>query len=379
MDEVSPFEPTIVGAVGRHWRFVLAVVVAILIPAGLYAFSRPASYAATAALTVSDPRGQGVLNGAPAEAPDRYVSDQLVVFSSAALGDRAAKQGLHQNPPLRQPANWYLSHTSASAVAADNNVLSVTFTAPSSSAAMAGVRAVVAAYRDVVQASVADQAKAVLNQLNSSIGSLDAQLKALPASDPANADRIQQLNLNRAPLAARRADVAAEVVFPGNGIGPTLLPSHTSTQGKSAALRILVLALAFGLLLGVGLAYVRSYRKRIFTSQRDPELILGAPLLIDVSHLRTVDLLGLAPAEEDAARRGDGTRDVRHRRVAARRPSVRERPGWSVARGRQRAECGQLHRRRVAHRAWHSPRRACGSCSSTSKPPGHPPAPGWPG
>ena len=303
MDEVSPFEPTVVGAVVRHWRLVLAVAVAVVIPAGIFAVTRSAPYSATASLTVSDPRGPGVLAGAAPTEPDRYVSDQLVVFRSAPLGESAARRGLEQEPPLKQTPNWFLAHTSASAVAANNNVLSVTFKAPNSAEAMAGVRSVVAAYRDVVQTGIADQAKEVLAQLDSQIDSYRTQLAELQptASNPASANKIQQLNDSLAPLVARRVQVAGEAKFPGNGIGQTLLPSHTSTQGKSAVLRVLVLALALGLILGVALAYFRSYRKRVFTHQRDPELLLGAPLLIDVSNLRTVDLLGLAPVE-DAAR-----------------------------------------------------------------------------
>ena len=46
MDEVSPFEPTVVGAVGRHWRLVVAVIVAVLVPAGVFAFTRPGVVAA---------------------------------------------------------------------------------------------------------------------------------------------------------------------------------------------------------------------------------------------------------------------------------------------------------------------------------------------
>jgi len=298
MDEVSPFEPTVVGAVARHWRLVVAVIVAVLIPAGVFAFTRPASYKATAALTVSDPRGPGVLGGAAPVDPDRYVSDQLVVFSSAPFANAAARRGLQHKPPLKETPNWFLAHTSATAVAADNNVVSVKFAAPSDSEAMAGVRAVVAAYSDVVKASVAAQAKAILAQLDASIRSIDAQLAGLSAADPGDASAIQQLSQSRAALNTRRGQVAGEVVAPASGIGQTLLPSHTTTAGKKAALRLLVLAIAFGFLVGVGLAYFRSYRKRVFLNQLDPELLLGAPLLVDVSNLRTVDLLGLAPEAE---------------------------------------------------------------------------------
>src|SRR5437899_3259986 len=166
IDGVSPFEPTVVGAVRRHWLLVLAVVAAVVVPVGAFAASRPPTYTATAALTVRDPSGPGVLGTQNAAAPDRYVSDQLAVARSAKFGTAAASRGLLQKPPLRNSASWFISHTSASANAQNNNLLSLSFTASSAPAAMSGVRAVVAAYGDIVRAATADRAKAVGAQLD---------------------------------------------------------------------------------------------------------------------------------------------------------------------------------------------------------------------
>ena len=80
---------------------------------------------------------------------------------------------------------------------------------------------------------------------------------------------------------------------------------------------MIVLGLAFGLLLGMGLAYLRSYRKRVFMHQRDPELLLHAPLLIDASSLHAVDLLGIS-AESNGPFVGQRARHVRDRGVADR-------------------------------------------------------------
>jgi Mrp family chromosome partitioning ATPase len=79
--------------------------------------------------------------------------------------------------------------------------------------------------------------------------------------------------------------------LPDDGIGQALLPSAASTTGKSAALKLVVLAFAAGLLLGVAIAYLRAYRRRVFTDARDPELVLGAPLLSDLSTIGLDDLL----------------------------------------------------------------------------------------
>ena len=299
MDEVSPFEPTVVTAVRRHWRLVLIVVLICTIPAALYGFTRPAKYTATASLTVGDPRGPGVLAGQNTEPPDRYVADQLPVFRSQNLGTRAAQLGRDQRPPLVETAAWYLSHISAVATAQDNNLLSVSFSGPSAQTAMGGLKATVAAYSDVTKTSMADQAQAVAAQIKSGIDALNLEIAPLVGkTDPASVGQFAQLTQTRAAYVSRLNQVQGEANVPSSGIGQALLPNSASAAGKSAALRVIVLGFAFGLLLGMGLAYLRSYRKRVFMHERDPELLLHAPLLIDASSLHAVDLLGISAQSE---------------------------------------------------------------------------------
>jgi Mrp family chromosome partitioning ATPase len=238
--------------------------------------------------------------------PNRYVADQVVVFKSADLGERAAARGAQQKPPLRKSSSWYLSHTSANVTATDNNVVSVTFTAPTRAQAIGGVQAVVAAYTDVARQAIARQANAITAQLNSSLSSIDAQLAGLRnrVGDPTATGIINQLTQSRGLIAARRDQVAAEALVPASGVGQLLLPNKATTSGTSAALREIVLAIVFGLLLGIGLAYASSYRKRTFAHQQDPELVLGAPMLVDLSSLRSSGLLGLAPEGDSTAVEG---------------------------------------------------------------------------
>ena len=187
MDDVSPFEPTVVGAVARYWRFILVVVLVVTVPVALYAVSRPKTSSATASLTVADPSDQSGTNNNTSD-PSRYVSDQLPVFASASLGQHAAVRGRAQRPPLVEPASWYLANVAASASAANSNILSVSFSAPSSTDALAGLRAVVGGYSDVVKASTATQAKAISKQLSASIAALDAQLAVLNNAAPSAAN-----------------------------------------------------------------------------------------------------------------------------------------------------------------------------------------------
>ncbi len=44
MDDVSPFEPTVLGAMRKYWWLVILIVVAITALAIVYAFFSPVSY-----------------------------------------------------------------------------------------------------------------------------------------------------------------------------------------------------------------------------------------------------------------------------------------------------------------------------------------------
>ena len=118
------------------------------------------------------------------------------------------------------------------------------------------------------------------------------------APSAANSATISQLNASRSALVSRQAVVNSEAAVPSSGISQTLFPNDASTSGLMASLRTIVIGILLGLILGIGFAYVRAYRHRIFRHARDPELVLGAPLLIDASSLSTSELIGAASERE---------------------------------------------------------------------------------
>ncbi len=254
----SDFEPTVVDAFRRGWRTVLAVAVAVAIAGAIFAATRPVAFSATASLVVTDPRSPALIGTQPADAPERYVADQLTVFQSQTLGGAAAGIGPSQQPALEKSARWFLARTSASASAKDSNRISVSFTASTESDAIAGARVVVAAYRDVSRAAVVQQARAVKAQLDASILSLDARLADLvrESNDPRASVQVQQFAANRASVVARRDQVAAEAQFPADGVSLASLPTQATSNARSTTLRLLVLTFAAGALLGVAIAYV---------------------------------------------------------------------------------------------------------------------------
>ncbi len=123
-------------------------------------------------------------------------------------------------------------------------------------------------------------------------------LQATIATDPSAAGQIAGLNTTRAGYVTRLGLVAGEAQVPNSGVSQALLPNSATAPGKSAAIRYIVLGFVLGSLIGVGLAYFVSYRKRVFMHERDPELLLHAPLLINASKLHAIDLLGIAPTSD---------------------------------------------------------------------------------
>jgi Mrp family chromosome partitioning ATPase len=298
------FEPTVIEAFRRYWRFVFAVVMVVVIPFGLYVSTRSAVYTANASLIVSDPRGPGVLGGQNLAAPSRYVADQLRVFTSGDLAARASERAKALKPPLDESPGWFLAHVSASGLATTNNVISVAVKGSSAARAKATADAVVLAYSDVVKQSMVARASAIQSQLDSAIAGLNIALVELAGrTDAASAAQRLELVSNRGPLEGRRDQVAAEALHPSAGISFALLPNAAQSSSRSAAARSLLLAIVIGMLLGLALAYARAYRSRVFSHNGDPDSVLGAPLLIDVSTLPLVNILGrAAPKERQVSR-----------------------------------------------------------------------------
>jgi Mrp family chromosome partitioning ATPase len=182
----------------------------------------------------------------------------LAVLRSASTADRSSVLGQHQKPVLLEPPQWFLSHLSVSASAQASNLIAIKFTGPTPAIALAGANTVVAAYRDLVRTSVASEASALLAQL-----------------PPTSPDPL---------LASRRAGLAAEAQNPIDGVRLSFPPTHASKH--SYAVLAIVVASAIGLLGGIGLAYERARRRPIFTDSYEPEIVLGAPLLIEVPEFR---------------------------------------------------------------------------------------------
>ena len=177
MDEISPFEPTVLGAM---WRFRWLVLVIVAVVAGLslfYGITRPLRNEATAVLVVEDPRASSLFDIGNVSRPERYVANQAAILQSTAVAERAAEIAAPDAPLLADPAEILLGLDVFWSRDGDN--IGLVFTAEEPDVAVIGVNAVVTAYRELRQQTTAAGFTDALAQLDDSIADVDDQLASL--------------------------------------------------------------------------------------------------------------------------------------------------------------------------------------------------------
>jgi Mrp family chromosome partitioning ATPase len=292
VNEVSPFEPSLVGAVWRDRVLVACILIASLAVALAYTFTRPALHKATAELIVEDPR-TGTQGAAPQE---RYVADQAAVLGSLNVATEAAKVDAGRKTPLGLTARTYLDNTSVSLAAQDSNQISVSFSSSTEAAAVTGVDNVVTAYRNVLRANAERRVAGQLARLESRLSETEQELEQIeaqlqggapPAGRPTqtvSALQTQELQLldQRNRLFGDRDDLNFEVEQAQRAIF-NYSPATTAEQAwLLSTVRNVILALVLGAIVACSLAYVRATRRPVFSSPSEPELILNVPPLAEV-------------------------------------------------------------------------------------------------
>lgn len=348
MDEVSPFEPTVLGAMWKH-RWLSLVVVAIVTALALgYGYTRPVSYEAVATFVVEDPRASALFDFGNVQRPERYVANQAAILESTAVAERVVADRPDFDDPADVLDGLEVFWTSSS------DQIQLRFTADTPDRAVAGVNAVADAYRELRRESTAATFTAAVAQLDDSIAEVDARLAdlqariestlagnparqtldaqfdtalarlatlqaALPAASGTELadlradldDVLQQLqtlqlitNLetNRPELAAlldqqrataaRKADLVArkdelDVQSRLESTGITLYaPALDAAEVGTDLRRAGAVGVVLGLLLAAGLSYLLALRRRTFTDRTQPELVFGVPLLAEVPNFR---------------------------------------------------------------------------------------------
>lgn len=217
----------------EQWWIIAVCVVVAGVAAVAYAETRPRDYQASSQLLLLQDNPGSQLSGTPFTYTDpvrQAATDQQLIMS-AAIGSRVAHR-LHLGP--RRQAE--ISNVGAS-ISGDSNVLTVTVTGRNPKL----IARVANAYSSEYVAFRAEQSRRRLTQV---LRTLERKIKHVPAADrPA-----LRLQLARASLAVAGGGADAQVMHRAGVPTVTLAPNIS---------RKLVIAVLFGLLLGIALAVIR--------------------------------------------------------------------------------------------------------------------------
>ena len=208
MEDISPFEPTVLGAMRKYWWLVILIVVIITALAIGYASVSPVRYRATANLTVEDPRASSFFDLGGGVSPQRYVADQAAILGSTVVAARAAdaEDSLDDAQEVLDGLNLLWTR--------DSNLIQAVFTSDDPESAVIGANAVASAYSEVRREAISASFSAALVQLDDSIAAVEAQLADLQAQidlpitrDPSHDSLDSQLSESLARLVTLQADL----------------------------------------------------------------------------------------------------------------------------------------------------------------------------
>ncbi len=127
-----------------------------------------------------------------------------------------------------------------------------------------------------VATDAAKRAAAQKSQIEAQISQLTGELASLGSSD---AERSQSLRLARAALTQQLAQIEASGIAQANSVTLTAPPTASSAPVKPRPILNILAGVLLGLLLGVGLAWLRSRLDRGLHTAEEAEELLGVPVL----------------------------------------------------------------------------------------------------
>lgn len=333
---------------GAAWQYKWLVLGSIAVFAALaYAATSllPSSYVARASILLEDPEQQAVLSDAQI-ASDRIVQNQLEVFRSTAVAERAAELAAEGGVDVSLAG---LLEGADIVNVPETDLISVSYSGASEQEALIVTTAMLDAYietranqRDLETARIIERLESAsaaiqtdLQDLQEEISQaqadhdfdsqidivlteltqIETQLSELPANSEQRADllaRVQELDLRlrtlqlakeigdgsvelaelsqrRGELLTRvealeleRSDVEIEAQTAGDGIAFVDETEITSVSEGPGTLFTIAIGALLGLLIGLGWAFSLSQRRTKFDDRRQAEAIFDLPLLGDI-------------------------------------------------------------------------------------------------
>ena len=177
MNDISPLDPTIPGAVWRYKWLVLAVVLAAAALGGAYAtFSDPV-FTAKAELVVEDPGAISVFEPTSTAKTERYVADQVEILDSPTVEARAESIVLAELPDFDND----VSDMSSVEGDSDSSLITIRVSSNDKETSQAVANAMVRAYQEIKELTAQEAAGAALTELDLTLSSVNDEIAALQA------------------------------------------------------------------------------------------------------------------------------------------------------------------------------------------------------
>jgi capsular polysaccharide biosynthesis protein len=235
----------IVGSLKRHWTLVAAMAVVGLVLGVLVSFLIPASYQATATVSVN------AMSASPLTSPvDTQKSVSMPTEAGIAGSRTVAEAAAKKLTGDRIDADEIADSTSVQNPA-DSLILDISFTGSSAREAAAGANAVAEAYLEARRAEATTRVERLSKTAQDEITALQAA-----AADPANQSPMTQrsLQVQADAFGTTLAELGNFDVNPGQVVGAAEKPTSATSPG---AVPLGLAGLFLGLLAGVPLALLK--------------------------------------------------------------------------------------------------------------------------
>ncbi|MDH3605577.1 MAG: Wzz/FepE/Etk N-terminal domain-containing protein [Acidimicrobiia bacterium] len=177
MNDISPLDPTIPGAVWRYkWLVLFLVMVGAVLGVAWATFTSPV-FTAKAELIVEDPGAITVFDSTRSAQSDRYTADQVQILDSPAVENSAEAIVLTQLPDFDND----VSDMSTIDGDSDSSLITIRVSGPDKQEAQIVANALVAAYQQVKEETAETSAEAALAELDASLAEVDNQVLDIQA------------------------------------------------------------------------------------------------------------------------------------------------------------------------------------------------------
>jgi|GEM_PF-4416228 len=285
--EVSPLQPTVFGAMARHFVLAVSCVVGLALLGFIYGLSLSGSVSATASIVVNDPNTS--TGGGAADA--NYTADQAAILRLPSTAQAAATL-VNKKIAGQQLTRDDITGGLTVKLDTTSDLISVSYKNSNATVAAEGANAVVTAYRTAVTARAKQVNADAQRQLTASIAATNQQIVTAGGQAAPGSPEQQRL----AQLQARLNEVIVNSSVAQDGVvafSPASVPSGGS---KSGSIRYGVLGAVAGLIIAAIVSYILSSRRRRISGRLEPELLLERPFLAEIPDFSRESLPSDLPA-----------------------------------------------------------------------------------